>query len=48
MRSAGAHEAKKVCLGVKQTFTSGGECKGWSPRTPKCTPSLGIALVWES
>jgi hypothetical protein len=37
----------KVCLGVKHILTSGGECKGWSPMTPKCTPTLGVALVWE-
>jgi hypothetical protein len=37
----------KVCLGVKHTLTNGGECKGWSPMIPKCTPTLGVALVWE-
>jgi len=35
---ARAHEAKRMCLGVKLTFTNGGECKGWSP-------TLGIAFV---
>jgi hypothetical protein len=38
----------KECLGVKCTFTNGGECKGWSPMTPKCIPTLGVALVQES
>jgi hypothetical protein len=37
----------KMFLGVKHTFTSGWECKGWSPMTPKCTPTLGITLVHE-
>ncbi len=37
----------RVCLGVKHTFTNGGECKGWSPMTPKCTPTLGTTLVQE-
>ncbi len=37
----------KVCLGVKHTLTNEGECKGWSPMTPKCTPTLGVAFVWE-
>jgi hypothetical protein len=36
-----------MCLGVKHILTNGGDCKGWSPMTPKCTPTLGIALVWE-
>jgi hypothetical protein len=36
-----------MCLGVKHTLTNGGECKGWNPTTPKCTPTLGVALVWE-
>jgi hypothetical protein len=45
--NARAHEAKKVCLDVKHTFTNGGEYKGWSPMTPKCIPILGIALVQE-
>jgi len=40
----------KMCLGVKHTFTNGGECKGWSPMTPKCTStksyiSVGVANV---
>jgi len=43
MWSARAHEAKKVCFGVKHTFTNGEEYKGWSPMTPKCTPNLGVA-----
>jgi len=34
-------------LGVKHTFTNGGECKGWSLMTPKCTPTLGVALMRE-
>ncbi len=37
----------RVYLGVKHTFTNGGKCKGWSPMTPKCTPTLGVALVRE-
>jgi hypothetical protein len=37
----------RVCLGVKHTLTNGGECKGWSPMTPKCIPTLGVTLVWE-
>ncbi len=36
-----------MCLGVKHTFTNGGEYKGWSPMTPKCIPTLGVALVQE-
>ncbi len=48
MWNARAHEAKRICLGVKQTFTNGGECKGWSPMTSKCTPTVGVALVRES
>ncbi len=36
-----------MCLGVKHTFTNGGECKGRNPITPKCIPTLGIALVQE-
>jgi hypothetical protein len=35
----------KMCLGVKHTFTNGGERKGWSPMTPNCTPTLGVAFV---
>ncbi len=35
----------KVCVGVKHTFTNGEECKGWSPTTPKCTLTLGVALL---
>jgi hypothetical protein len=48
MWSARAYEAKRVCLGVKHTFTNRRECKGWSPMTPKCTSILGITFVWES
>jgi hypothetical protein len=47
MWSARANEAKRVCLGVKHTLTNGGECKGWSPMTPKCIPTLGVAFVQE-
>jgi len=43
-----AHEAKRVCSGVKQTLTSGGEFKRLNPMTPKRTPTLGVALVLES
>jgi hypothetical protein len=35
----------KMCLGLKHTFTNGGECKGWSLMTPKCNLILGVALV---
>jgi hypothetical protein len=42
-----AHEAMKVCSRMKHTLTSGGECKRLNPMTPKCTPTLGIELVWE-
>jgi hypothetical protein len=48
MWNARAHEAKKVCSSVKHTLTNGGENKIWSPMTPKCTPTLEVALVWES
>jgi hypothetical protein len=37
-----------MCLGVKQTFTNGGECKRWNPMTLKCTPTLGITFVQDS
>ncbi len=37
----------RICLGVKQTFTNEGECKGWSSMIPKCTPTLGVAFVWK-
>jgi hypothetical protein len=47
MWSARAHEAKGVCVVVKHIFTTREECKGWSPMTPKCTPNLGVAFVWE-
>jgi len=33
---------------VKHTFTNGGECKGWSPMTPKYTPTLGITFMRKS
>ncbi len=46
MWSANAHETKKMCLDVKQTFTNGGDCKGWNPMILKCTFTLGITLVW--
>jgi hypothetical protein len=46
--NAKAHEPKRVCLGVKHTITNGEECKGWSPMTPKCIPSLGVTFVRES
>jgi hypothetical protein len=41
MWNARAHEAKKMCLGVKvkHIFTSGGDCKRLSPMTFKCIPS---------
>jgi len=45
--NARAHEAKKMCLVVKHIFTNGGKCRGWSPMTPKCIPSLGVALMKE-
>jgi len=45
--SARAHEAKIMCYGVKHTLKNGGKCKEWSLMTPKCIPTLGIALVWE-
>ncbi len=48
MSNAKAHEAKKLCLGVKHTIKNGEECKGWSPMTPKCIPSLGVTFMWES
>jgi len=37
----------KMCLGVKHTLINGGECKGLSPMIPKCTPTLGVALMQE-
>jgi hypothetical protein len=37
----------RMCLGVKHILTNGGECKGWSPMNPQCTPTLGGALVQE-
>jgi len=43
-----AHEAKRMCLGVKHTFTNGEECKGWSLMTPKCIFTLGIAFMRKS
>ncbi len=42
-----AHEAKRVCLGVKQILTNRGECKGWSLMTSKCTRTLGVAFMQE-
>jgi hypothetical protein len=36
-----------MCLGVKKTLTTGGECKGWNPMTPNCTFTLGVTLVQE-
>ncbi len=48
MYSAKAHEAKRMCSNVKHTFTNEGEFKRLSPMTPKCTLTLGIALVRES
>jgi hypothetical protein len=47
MWNAKAHEAKKMCLGVKQTFTNEGKCKVWSPMTSKCTLTLGVTFVRE-
>jgi hypothetical protein len=34
-------------LGVKHTLTNGGECRGWSPMTPMCIPTLEVAFVRE-
>ncbi len=48
MWSARAHEAKRVCLGVKHIITNGEKCKGWSPMTLKYIPSLGITFMQES
>jgi len=45
MWSARAHEAKRMCFGVKHTFANGGECKGWKPMTPKCTPTFRVAFM---
>jgi hypothetical protein len=46
MWNARAHEAKRLCLGVKRTLKNGGECKGWSPMIPKCTsPILGVTFI---
>ncbi len=47
MWSAKVDEAKRVWLNVKFTFTNGGECKGWSLMTPKCTPTLGVPFLRE-
>jgi hypothetical protein len=48
MWNAKAHEAKKMFLGVKHYIVkSGRKCKGLNPMTPKCTPTLGVALVWN-
>ncbi len=38
---------QRMCVSVKHILTNGGECKGWSPMIPKCTATLGVALVWE-
>jgi hypothetical protein len=37
----------KMCLGVKHILANGGECKGWNQMTPKCTSTMGVALVRE-
>jgi len=29
-------------------FHKWGRVQGWSTMTPKCIPTLGVALVWES
>jgi hypothetical protein len=31
-----------MCSIVKHIFTNGGECKGWNPLIPKCTPILEL------
>ncbi len=36
-----------MCVNVKHIFKNGGECKGWNPMTPKCTPTLRVAFIWE-
>jgi hypothetical protein len=36
-----------MCLGVKHIFKNGGEYNRWSPMTPKCTPTLGVAFMEE-
>jgi len=43
-----AHEAKRMCFDVKHIFINGGECKGWSTTTPKCTPTLGVTSMQKS
>jgi hypothetical protein len=48
MWSARAHEAKRMCLGARHILTNGGECSGWNLMTPKCTPTLKVALVQEA
>ncbi len=36
-------------MGLKHIFINGGECKGWSPMTPKCTsPTLGAVFMQKS
>jgi hypothetical protein len=37
----------KVCLSVKHILTNEGKCKGWILMIPECTPTLGVALMWE-
>jgi len=48
MRNARAFEAKRVCLRMKHTLTSGGECKILNPMALKCTPTLRIIFVQKS
>ncbi len=45
MWNAKAHEAKNMCSKVKHTLKSGGKCNNLSSMAPKCTPTLGVALV---
>jgi hypothetical protein len=47
MWNARAHEAKRMCLGVKHTLTNGGEFKGWNPTTLKCTLILEVTFLQE-
>jgi len=47
MWSARTHEAKKMCLKVKHTFTSGGKCKRLNPMTSKCTPIFRVTFVGD-
>ncbi len=39
---------KNTFNGCETHFHKWGECMGWSPMTPNYTPTLGIALIWES